>query len=116
MKLGQLCHRYSSVFQSDLGMLSAKLHVVKEAVPKFCKPPTVSYALREIVDKELAKLEAEGVISSVSYSDWAAAIVCISKKGNSVRICGDYKVNINPWLEVEQYPLPRTQEFHHSKH
>ncbi|XP_029106250.1 uncharacterized protein K02A2.6-like [Scleropages formosus] len=79
-------------------------------MPKFCKPRTVPYALRDNVEQELCKLEAEGVISPVSYSEWAAPIVCIPKKGNSVRICGDYKVTINPWLEVEQYPLPRTQD------
>uniref|UniRef100_A0A8C9TGR2 Gypsy retrotransposon integrase-like protein 1 n=1 Tax=Scleropages formosus TaxID=113540 RepID=A0A8C9TGR2_SCLFO len=109
----QLCDRYSSVFQPNLGMLkgiSAKLHVVKEAVPKFCKPRTVPYALRDSVEQELCKLEAEGVISPVSYSEWAAPIVYIPKKDNSVRICADYKVTSNPWLEVEQYPLPRTQD------
>nr|XP_055061179.1 uncharacterized protein K02A2.6-like [Misgurnus anguillicaudatus] len=109
----QLCDRYASVFQPDLGMLkgiSAKLHVVKDAVPKFCKPRTVPYALKQSVEKELCKLEKEGVISPVSYSEWAAPIVCIPKKDDSVRICGDYKVTINPWLEVDQYPLPRTQD------
>lgn len=109
----QLCDRYSSVFQSELGMLKgikAKLHVKKGAVPKFCKPRPVPYALRDMVDKELSKLETEGVISPASYSEWAAPIVCIPKKDNSVRICGDYKVTINPGLEVEQYPLPRTQD------
>uniref|UniRef100_A0A8C9TQH4 CCHC-type domain-containing protein n=1 Tax=Scleropages formosus TaxID=113540 RepID=A0A8C9TQH4_SCLFO len=79
----QLCDRYSSVFQPNLGMLkgiSAKLHVVKEAMPKFCKPRTVPYALRDSVEQELCKLEAEDVISPVSYSEWAAPIVCIPKR------------------------------------
>ncbi|XP_056150236.1 uncharacterized protein K02A2.6-like, partial [Lampris incognitus] len=66
--------------------------------------------LREAVERELAKLEAEGVISPINYSEWAAPIVCVPKKDDSVRICGDYKVTINPWLNVEQYPLPKTQD------
>ncbi|XP_056128977.1 uncharacterized protein K02A2.6-like, partial [Lampris incognitus] len=53
---------------------------------------------------------AEGVISTINYSEWAAPIVCVPKKDDSVRICGDYKVTINPWLNVEQYPLPKTQD------
>lgn len=108
-----VCARHASVFKPELGKLKgieAKLHIAPGAVPKFCKPRNVPYALREAVERELAKLEAEGVISSTNYSEWAAPIVCVPKKDDSVRICGDYKVTINPWLNVEQYPLPKTQD------
>ncbi|KAL2088270.1 hypothetical protein ACEWY4_015169 [Coilia grayii] len=108
-----VCARYTSVFKPGLGKvkgIEAKLQVAADAVPKFCKPRNVPYALREAVEKELVKLETEGVISPIKYSEWAAPIVCVPKKGDRVRICGDYKVTINPWLNVEQYPLPRTQD------
>lgn len=108
-----VCARHPTVFKPGLGKLKgieAKLHVTEKAVPKFCKPRTVPYAVKEAVEKELANLEAEGVISPTNYSDWAAPIVCVPKKDDTVRICGDYKVTINPWLNVEQYPLPRTQD------
>ena len=32
------------------------------------------------------------------------------KPDESVRICGDYKVTINPCLEVPEYPLPTAEE------
>ncbi|KAL6468201.1 hypothetical protein MHYP_G00238780 [Metynnis hypsauchen] len=108
-----VCARHAALFKPGLGKLKgieAKLQVTEKAVPKFCKPRNVPYALREAVERELAKLEAEGVISPTNYSEWAAPIVCVPKKDDSVRICGDYKVTINPWLNVEQYPLPRTQD------
>ncbi len=34
----------------------------------------------------------------------------IPKKDNTVRICGDYKETVNSFLEVDQYPLPKTQD------
>ena len=60
--------------------------------------------------KKLERLESSGVIHPVSTSEWAAPIVPVPKKDGRIRICGDFKVTINPVLDVEQYPLPKPQD------
>jgi len=44
------------------------------------------------------------------YSEWAAPIVPVVKPDKSIRVCGDYKVTINSALEVDQHPLPNSEE------
>ena len=111
-----LTARYPEVFAEGLGTMSttAKLQVSHDAQPKFFKPRPVPYALRPAVSDKLDRLEAAGILEQVPFSDWATPIVCVRKSNGSVRLCGDYKVTINPALSVDQHPLPRPEELLHS--
>ncbi|GFX04294.1 uncharacterized protein K02A2.6 [Trichonephila clavipes] len=68
------------------------------------------FALKERIETELNRLVAEDIIEPVTYSDWATPIVPVIKQNGNLRICGDYKVTINPGLKIEQYPLPRIED------
>lgn len=105
-----ILERYKSVFDAGIGKLKGikgKLTLQDGARPKFCKAQEVAYALRPRVEEELDRLQKEGVISPVKFSEWATPIVPLPKANGKVRICGDYKVTLNPAMKIEQYPLPK---------
>ena len=104
---------YPSVFQDGIGSvkdIKASLHLKPDTKPKFMKPRPVAYSLKPKVEEELDKLEKQGIIYKVDTSEWATPIVAIPKKDSSVRICGDFKVTLNPALQVDQYPLPKIED------
>lgn len=84
-----------------------ELYVDTKVHPKFYKPHTVPFMLRDKVETELLRLEAEGIISPVKFSRWAAPIVPVVKKNGTV---GDFKITVNKALLTESYPLPRVDE------
>ena len=86
----------------------AKLSVKKDARHKFFKPCSVPFALRERVEHELDRLETNDVLQKTPHSEWAAPIVAVPKQEGCLRLCGDYKVTVNPVLDVDQYPLRKT--------
>ena len=74
--------------------------------PVFCKARPVPYAVKENVDREIESREHEGVIKKVESTEWASPIVCVPKRNGTIRICGDFKVSVNPVLISNPYPLP----------
>ena len=63
--LQDVLERHNTVFKAELGRIKgveAKLHINPEAQPRFYKPTSVPYALRQKVEHELDRLEKAGVI------------------------------------------------------
>ena len=111
--LDDLMEKYAEVFRDELGMVqdyTVKLTLKQNAKPKFFRPRAVPYAIKGTIEKDLERLEKLGVITKVSQSEWAAPIVAVPKADGSVRICGDYKVTLNPELEIDHYPLPTPKD------
>ena len=66
--------------------------------------------MRPKVEEELRRLQNEGILTKVEWSEWGTPIVPVPKKDGSVRICDDYKVTVHLELQAEQYPLPRIED------
>ena len=77
---------------------------------RFMKARVVPYALRGRIEEELERLVKEGVYVPVSHSNWAAPIVPVEKPDGGLRICGDYKLTVNPRAECDSYPVPKTED------
>lgn len=108
MKLKTLLES-TSIFDEVLGKVThvkAHLKMKPGAEPKFMKPRKVPYAMKEKIEKELKRLESQGILEKVEFSDWASPIVPVVKPNGDIRICGDFKVTINPQLDIPEHPLP----------
>ncbi|XP_003372505.1 conserved hypothetical protein [Trichinella spiralis] len=66
------------------------------------------------VEAEVQRLVKEGMSESVDPAatplKWATPVVCIDKRNGTVRICGSFRVTINPNLLPESHLLPIFEE------
>ena len=110
--INDVLNRYKDIFNDGLGCckLKAHLHIKPDATPKFCKARSLPFAYRELVERDLDRLVAEGVLEPVNISKWAAPIVVVPKPGGRIRICADFSTGLNQALDINQYPLPRPAE------
>lgn len=104
--------KYSQVFRNELGTFTKgkiELKVKPNAHAKFFKARPVPFALKGKVEEELDRLQNRGVLEPVENSDWATPLVVVMKPNNKIRLCGDYRITLNPVLEQVYYPLPRIE-------
>ena len=93
-----------------MNTFEASLQLKPGCSPKFIKARSVPFAFREAIQQELDHLERAGIMEKVTHSKWVAPVVPIPKGDGKIRLCGDYKVSINPMLELDQYPLLKPNE------
>lgn len=102
--------KYKDVFAEKIGLYKGKtfkLYLKPEAKPVFCKPRSVPLAMREKLERDLDRLEKANTIEPIESSPWGTPIVPLLKSNGELRVCGDFKVTLNPQLVVDKYPIPR---------
>ncbi|CAC5386472.1 unnamed protein product [Mytilus coruscus] len=113
--LNMILEANKEVFKDELGTvkgMKAKIYVDESAIPKYFKARLLPYALKDKVEMELERLEKEGQVQQVEFSDWAAPIVPVVKENGSIRICGDYKVTVYAVSKLDNYLIPKTEDLY----
>ncbi|XP_014214167.1 uncharacterized protein K02A2.6-like [Copidosoma floridanum] len=108
-----LISKFSGVFSDKIGLYTGgkfSLHVKPDTNPVFCKVRAVPFALRSKLEQEIARLEKDKIIEPVKSSEWATPVVPVLKTSGQIRLCGDYKISLNPHLIVDRHPIPRVAD------
>ncbi len=108
-----ILNSHPDVFKKELGEMKdtkVNIYITVPSQPRFSKHRNIAYALRDKVENELKRLEQQGVIKPVKYSEWAAPILPVKSDQSSVRICGDYKLTVNQVAKPDCYPIPRIED------
>lgn len=111
--LHETLEEFSDVFSDNPGCLKGvkvKFNIDPTATPKFIKARQPPYALRSGIEDELARLQRDGIIQPVEFSNWATPIVPIVKTDHTIRICGDYKSTLNNVMASDSHPIPRIED------
>ncbi|KAK3725271.1 hypothetical protein QZH41_010111, partial [Actinostola sp. cb2023] len=114
-KLEDVVNSYPQLFEEGLGTLKgkkARIHVDPGTKPEFYRARPVPYTLREKIEQELERLQKEGTIEPVQYSDWATSIVPVVKSDGTIRLCGDYKLTVNKVSTLDAYPIPKIDDLY----
>ena len=109
----QLFTTYADVFEEHLGVLrgiEASVSVDSQATPKFHRARPVPFGVKTKLEETLKAQVNEGELIPVEQSEWAAPIVVVHKRDGGLRVCGDFKVTINPVICPQIYPLPTPEE------
>ncbi len=91
-----ILNKYEEVFEEVLGTR------IEVATPRYHKARTLPYALRP---EELDRLVTEGTLEPVTHSEWLVA-----RMKKSIRLCGDFKVTVNPVAKLDRYPVPKVED------
>ncbi|XP_076284281.1 uncharacterized protein LOC143210894 [Lasioglossum baleicum] len=108
-----IIQKYNSLFSDTPGLYNKskmKIHLKENARPVALKCRHVAYALKPLVEKEIKRLLNLGHLVPVDVSEWVTPIVPTLKGNGNVRICGDFKLTINPYIITDKYPLHTIDE------
>ena len=112
-QLAQFLDKYQKVFaknSEDLGRTSVVQHRIDtgDHPPIKQRPRRIPIHKREIVEEEIQKMLAKGVIEPCD-GPWSSPIVLVGKKDGTTRVCVDFR-QLNSVTKKTAYPLVRIED------
>lgn len=111
--LDGLIKKYANLFDDETGKIAGEqvsFTLKPNSVPVFVRARPIPFALKSRVEEEIKNLVMQDILEKVDHSDYATPIVPVVKANGKIRICGDFKITINPQLVIDEHPLPSTNE------
>ncbi|KAF2905267.1 hypothetical protein ILUMI_00918 [Ignelater luminosus] len=111
----EIREKFAAVFSersnSFIDKFKVELKIKEGTQPILHRAYDMPYALKEKVDLELSKMVKAGILSKVSFSNWASPIVVVPKKNSDeLRICVDFKKTLNRVLDSDHCVLPLPED------
>ena len=107
---------FKELFGSSPGLYNKKeikLYLRNDTKPIALRPRHVPFALKDKVEREIERLVSLGHLERVESSECATPIIPVLKSNCQVRICGDFKLTINPHIEFAKRPFPKIDDIFH---
>ncbi|XP_018403221.1 PREDICTED: uncharacterized protein LOC108780125 [Cyphomyrmex costatus] len=109
----KLTNKFSQLFGAGVGIYNKgtlKLVLKNNATPVALKARKLPFALMPKVEEEIDRLVSLGHLEKVDVSEWATPIIPVIKKNGTIRICGNFKLTVNPQLVIDRHPIPLIDE------
>jgi hypothetical protein len=85
------------------------LNLHNQILPKY-KPRSLPFSIRTKVEDDIKEKIQSGILVPEPHPLMACPIVPVIKPDGTVRVCGDYSVTANKYIDAEQYPLPTLED------
>ena len=96
----------------ELGTFPGYKHVIRvqsDIVPRAVRLRPIPLARREAAEKEVQKMDEQGVWEETTASEWAHPLVTVPKPDGGVRITTDL-TGLNKYVIPQRHPLPKIKD------
>ncbi|XP_043202462.1 uncharacterized protein K02A2.6-like [Amphibalanus amphitrite] len=114
--LQAVCDRHAPVFDGRPGRIKGtKAHLVlkPDAQPVSRPVRLPPYALKPAVERELDRWVEAGIAEKIGPNDalgWGTPLVTVPRADGGIRLCGDYRLTVNPQLQMATHPTPTPED------
>ncbi|KAK6195698.1 hypothetical protein SNE40_001070 [Patella caerulea] len=106
-------NRFGHMFTPGLGTVKGyelKVKMKENTIPVQSRLRRLPFDLRPVVDKELDRLEHDGIIEPIDASEWISPLSVASTKSGKIRLCIDMR-KVNEQMVIENSLYQRLMNY-----